>query len=446
MFILRFLRSFYLTPRFFALCFALAVLAMLGYFYPALLPVAKIVLLAIPALLVFDCILAWSVKQGIVARRITMDKLSNGDYNDVKIVIESRFPMPMHCKVVDELPVQFQARDLSFDFMLMPRAARELTYKVRPVKRGEYRFGAVNVYIATVLRLVERRFRFAQEQNVPVYPSFIQMRRFELLAISNRLTEAGIKKIRRRGQNNEFDQIKDYVPGDDPRTVNWKASARRNRLMVNTYQDEKSQQVVSLIDMGRVMKMPFEEMTLLDYSINASLVISNIAMQKYDKAGIVTFSHKIHQMLPPERRGLQLYKIMELLYGAKTGYLESDYERLYMSVKQRLTQRSLLLLFTNFESLSSMQRQLKYLRRLAKDHLLVVIFFENTELRAFLDERPASVQEIYYKTVAEKFTWEKKLIVKELEQYGIHAVYTAPQNLTVNTINKYLELKARGLI
>jgi uncharacterized protein (DUF58 family) len=335
-----------------------------------------------------------------------MDKLSNGDQNDVKITVESRYPMPMRCAVVDELPVQFQARDLSFRFMLMPRAVRELTYRVRPVKRGEYRFGKVNVYVATVLGLTERRFKFSQEQNVPVYPSFIQMRRFELLAISNRLTEAGIKKIRRRGQNAEFDQIKDYVAGDDPRTVNWKASARRSKLMVNTYQDEKSQQVVSLIDMGRVMKMPFEEMTLLDYSINASLVISNIAMQKYDKAGVITFSHKIHQALAPERRGLQLYKIMELLYGAKTGFLESDYERLYMSVKQKLTQRSLLLLFTNFESLSSMQRQLKYLRRLAKDHLLVVIFFENTELRSFLDERPQSVQEIYYKTVAEKFTWE----------------------------------------
>jgi uncharacterized protein (DUF58 family) len=445
-FIINFIKSFYLTGRFFALCLGLAALAMLAYFFPVLLPVAKIVLIAIPAVLVLDTILVWSVAQGISARRITMDKLSNGDQNDVKITVESRYPMPMRCAVVDELPVQFQARDLSFKFMLMPRAVRELTYRVRPVKRGEYRFGKVNVYVATVLGLTERRFKFSQEQNVPVYPSFIQMRRFELLAISNRLTEAGIKKIRRRGQNTEFDQIKDYVAGDDPRTVNWKASARRSKLMVNTYQDEKSQQVVSLIDMGRVMKMPFEEMTLLDYSINASLVISNIAMQKYDKAGVITFSHKIHQALAPERRGLQLYKIMELLYGAKTGFLESDYERLYMSVKQKLTQRSLLLLFTNFESLSSMQRQLKYLRRLSKDHLLVVIFFENTELRSFLDERPQSVQEIYYKTVAEKFTWEKKLIVKELEQYGIHAVYTAPQNLTVNTINKYLELKARGLI
>lgn len=143
---------------------------------------------------------------------------------------------------------------------------------------------------------------------------------------------------------------------------------------------------------------------------------------------------------------MQLFKIMELLYKQKTGYLETDYERLYASLRRNVTQRSLLLLFTNFESFSGLQRQMKYLRRIARDHLLVVIFFENTELRSFLDQKPKTTQEIYYKTIAEKFAYEKKMIVKELEKFGIHSIYTAPQNLSVNTINKYLELKARGAI
>ncbi|MBI3510929.1 MAG: DUF58 domain-containing protein [Bacteroidetes bacterium] len=416
------------------------------YFSDALYPIAKISAYALPAVVVADFLLLWSRPKGIFARRDMMDKLSNGDQNEISITIENKFPFPVFINVIDELPVQFQARDLSFKGFLGPFAAKKLTYHVRPVRRGEYTFGYVNVITTSMLGLMMRRFRFDNEQMVPVYPSFIQMRRYELLAISNRLTEAGIKKIRRMGQNMEFDQIKEYVSGDDPRRVNWKATARRGRLMVNTYQDEKSQQVYSVIDMGRVMQMPFEEMTLLDYAINASLVISNIAMLKYDKAGIVTFSKKVHTQLPAERRGLQLYKIMELLYAAKTGYQESDFGKLYAAIKQRVTQRSLLLLYTNFETLSSMQRQLLYFRRLAKDHLVVVIFFENTELRSFLNKKPRTIQEIYYQTIAEKFAYEKKLIVKELEKYGIHAVYTAPQNLTVNTINKYLELKARGLI
>jgi uncharacterized protein (DUF58 family) len=415
-------------------------------FGEALVIYARIGALVFPSLVVADLIMLWSRRKGVFARRDMMEKLSNGDMNDVQIQLENKYPFPVFLEIIDELPVQFQARDLKFKAVILPFRAKLLTYRVRPVKRGEYVFGAVNVFASSVLGLLQRRFKFDNDQMVPVYPSFIQMRRYELLAISNRLTEAGIKKIRKVGQNMEFDVIKDYVAGDDPRSVNWKATARRGRLMVNTYQDEKSQQVYALIDMGRVMKMPFEEMTLLDYSINASLVISNIAMLKYDKAGIITFSHKVHKTLPAERKGLQMFKIMELLYGAKTGYAESDYGKLYANVKQRITQRSLLLLFTNFETLSSMQRQLQYFRRLAKDHLLVVIFFENTELRAFLNKKPGTMQEIYYQTIAEKFAYEKKLIVKELEKYAIHAVYTSPQNLTVDTINKYLEIKARGLI
>ena len=192
--------------------------------------------------------------------------------------------------------------------------------------------------------------------------------------------------------------------------------------------------------------MPFEGLSLLDYAINASLVISNIAMLKQDKAGIITFSHKVQSILLAERRSAQLQKILELLYNQKTGYLESDFEKLYINIKTKVNQRSLLLLYTNFESLSGLQRQLKYLRRLAKDHLLVVIFFENTALKALMDKPAVTTEEVNSKTIAEKFIYEKKLIVKELEKYGIHCILTDPKKLSVNTINKYLELKARGLI
>jgi uncharacterized protein (DUF58 family) len=443
---MKFLRSFYISPWFLAAAGALAVLFVTAYFLPWLLAIAWIVLTGFGVLVVVDLLMLWSKPKGVFARREMMEKLSNGDYNDVSIVVENQYPFPADLRIIDELPKQFQSRDLQFRMLLGMGKSKILNYSVRPVKRGEYNFGAVNVYVMSPLHLLMRRYKFSQDITVPVYPSFIQMRKYELMAISNRLTEAGIKKIRKIGHNMEFDQIKDYVPGDDYRTVNWKASARRDRLMVNTYQDEKSQQVYSLIDMGRIMKMPFEEMSLLDYSINASLVISNIAMIKYDKAGIITFSHKVQQVLPADRKKMQLFKIMELLYKQKTGYLETDYERLYASLRRNVTQRSLLLLFTNFESFSGLQRQMKYLRRIARDHLLVVIFFENTELRSFLDQKPKTTQEIYYKTIAEKFAYEKKMIVKELEKFGIHSIYTAPQNLSVNTINKYLELKARGAI
>jgi uncharacterized protein (DUF58 family) len=272
------------------------------------------------------------------------------------------------------------------------------------------------------------------------------MRKYELLAISNRLTETGVKKIRRIGHNMEFELIKEYVNGDDIRTINWKATARRQHLMVNHYQDERSQQVYSLIDKGRVMKMPFEGMSLLDYAINAALVIANIAIKKSDKAGLLTFQDKVGVLVPAARNSNQMGKILEVLYNQKTAYRETDFSVLHHFIRRKITQRSLLLLYTNFESMYSLQRQLPYLLALAKLHLLVVIFFENTEVKKLIDTPAADLREVYHKTIAEKFVYEKRLIVKELKKYGIQAVLTTPRQLTVDTINKYLELKSRGLI
>jgi len=441
-----FFKSIYINLPLYFIISAQIVFFIFSFFFPSLFEFAKITLLIILGLIFVDTVILFANKKGIFAKRDTLDKLSNGDENPVQIYLENKYLFTINIDVIDELPFQFQSRDISFKLKLNTGEHKTLQYDVRPVKRGEYHFGAVNIFVKSPIGFIQKRYRFSQDEMVPVYPSFMQMRKYELLAISNRLTEFGIKKIRRRGNNAEFEQIKEYVPGDDYRTINWKATARRNKLMINQYQDEKSQQVYSLIDMGRVMRMPFEKLSLLDYAINSSLVISNIAMLKHDKAGIITFSDKVQSVLMADRKGGQLNKILQLLYNQKTGYLETDYENLYANIKTRINQRSLLLLFTNFETHSGLMRQMKYLKRIAKDHLLVVIFFENTELKAFLNKSAETTQEIYDKVIAEKFAYEKRLIVKELEKYGIHSILTAPQNLSVNTINKYLELKARGLI
>ncbi len=362
-----FFKAFYFSSLFYLSLIGIIVLFISGFFFPLLYIIAQYALAFLIGLSLIDSIILFRSKNGIFARRDTMDKLSNGDDNAIQIALENFYPFAVQVKIIDELPVQFQARNSEFNSSLGVSEKKIIQYHVRPTKRGEYNFGAVNVFVKSPVGLTERRYKFSQNITVPVYPSFIQMRKFELLAISNRLTEVGVKKIRKMGMNREFEQIKEYVSGDDYRTINWKATARKSRLMINQYEDEKSQQVYSIIDMGRVMKMPFNGMTLLDYAINASLVISNIAMNKHDKAGIVTFSHKVQAILPAERKTAQLQKILELLYKQKTGFLESDYERLYSAVRHKITTRSLFLLFTNFESLSGMQRQQKFLKRIAKD-------------------------------------------------------------------------------
>ncbi|MET4074988.1 DUF58 domain-containing protein [Hymenobacter sp. UYCo722] len=448
--------TLFLTARFFQTLAAIVTGFVVAFFLPALLGPMKIALGLLIVLTLLDALLLYAPAKGqatpIFGRRVLGDKLANGSDNDVRIYLENRYRFPVQTETIDEIPHQFQRRDVLFKAAIRPGETRIIDYQLRPTKRGEYAFGALNIFAASPLGLVRRRFRFEQGKVVPVYPSFLQMRQYELLAIHNRLTEVGVKRIRRVGQSMEFEQIRPYVPGDDPRSINWKATARRagtgtaDALVVNHFQDERAQQVYCLIDKGRVMRMPFDGLSLLDYAINATLVVSNIALLKHDKAGLLTFSNKPGAALAADRRPGHLLKLLEILYRQKTKYLETDFELLYATVRAKIKQRSLLILFTNFETLHGMQRQLPYLRRLAKDHLLLVVFFENTELRAFLEAPAATTEAVYNQTIAEKFSQEKRQIVLELQRYGIYSLLTAPKDLTANTINKYLEFKARGLI
>jgi uncharacterized protein (DUF58 family) len=448
--------SFFLPLRFFYLFAALIVGFVVAFFLPWLLGPMQVLLGAAILLTLLDVLLLYAPGQGggqpVFGRRVLGDKLSNGDDNEVRLYLENRYRFGIQTEIIDEIPHQFQRRDVLFEARIAPGQTGIITYQLRPTKRGEYEFGAVNVYAASPLGLVRRRFRFDQNRTVPVYPSFLQMRQYELLAIHNRLTEVGVKRIRRVGQSMEFEQTRPYASGDDPRNINWKASARRatggpaDTLIVNHFQDERAQQVFCLIDKGRVMRMPFTGLSLLDYAINATLVMSNIALIKHDKAGLITFSNKPGATVPAERRAGHMRTILEVLYRQKTQYLETDYELLYATVRAKIKQRSLLILFTNFETLQGMERQLPYLRGLSKSHLLLVVFFENTELRTYLDAPAATTADVYNQTIAEKFQQEKRQIVLELQRYGIQALLTPPQLLTVNTINKYLEFKARGLI
>ncbi len=444
---MQFIRSLYLQNRFFYALAAVIALFIFGFVNPFLESIAKIFLLVLVLLFLADLLILYAHKGSkIKGQRIFADKLSNGDENEILLSIQNNYNFVANIAVIDETPFQFQYRNFLFNETLQPNQAKTLRYTLRPVRRGEYSFGALNVFVHHNLGLVARRFQFEVGRTVPVYPSYLQMRKYELYAISNHLIELGVKKIRKIGQNREFDQVREYVQGDDIRLLNWTATARKNSLMVNQYQDEKSQQVYSVLDKGRAMKMPFEGMTLLDYAINASLVISNIAIQKSDKAGIITFSTKVNSSLPASNQAGQMSKILEVLYNQKTAYKESDYEALFTNLRTKVKQRSLVLLYTNFESLASLERQLPYFRNIAKQHLLVVIFFENTEIHQLLEQKSVTTEEIYIKTIAQKFIYEKKLIVKELAKYGIHSILTTPENLTVNTINKYLELKARNMI
>lgn len=439
--------SFYLTNRFFFLLIPAVILFFAGFFNPVFTIIGGIILSIIIIATLYDAWQLYKIKEPLSVERDFAEKLSNGDENLVFITVENQSDQTYQVELLDEIPIQFQQRNFVVNLDLLPQKSKSVSYTVRPTERGRYHFRKLNAFLRSPkLNLSRRKIRFFEDKEASVYPSIIQMKKYEFLAISNQLREYGIKKLRRIGQSQEFEQIREYVLGDDYRNINWKATGRKRELMVNEYIDERSQRVYSIIDMGRVMKMPFEGLTLLDYSINACLALSNVVIKHQNKPGLITFSSGIDSFLPAEKKASQMNRLLETLYAQSTDFNESNYEQLFLYLSKRLKQRSLLLFYTNFETKNAMYRQIKYLRSIAKKHVLVVIFFENTELDEITDIKPATTEQIYIKTIGKKFVYDKHLIVNELNQYGIHTILTKPQELTVNTINKYLELRSRGLI
>lgn len=440
------MKNLFLTNRFFWLLGGFIVLFGLSFAVEVLLPVVQALFVLAMAALVLDGWLLFNKNVRVTAER-ELPKLFNlGDENAIRIKVQNRANLKLDIGIIDELPVQFQIRDFEKKITLETDEERTIQYELRPVERGEYVFGAINLYLSSLIGLVQRRMRVETAAKVPVYPSILQMKQFELKAFNRTAQFAGIKKMRRIGHSYEFEQIKNYVRGDDYRSINWKASSRRAELMVNQYEDERAQQVYCVIDKSRAMRMPFHGLSLMDYAINTSLVISNVALQKYDRAGLITFSDKIGSTIKADNHPTQLNKILQALYKEKERQLEANYELLYHALRKLVNRRSLLLLYTNFESMYALERVLPLLRRINTFHLLVVIFFENTEIRDFAYKKVETLEDIYHQTVAQKFLAEKSQMVQKLHQYGIQAVLTAPEDLSINTINKYLELKSRGLI
>ena len=397
----------FLTKRFYILVLVVILLLGGGYLFGSLFIIGQLGLLALLLALAFDGYLLYRTKV-IQAFRQCAGRFSNGDDNEVSLRIESRYSYPVRLIVIDEVPVIFQQRNVHFELSLLPNEGKTLTYRLRPTRRGEYGFGFIRVFTTTRIGLISRRATCGRPETVKVYPSYLMLHRYELLAM--------------------------------------KASARRHQLMVNVYQDERSQQIYSVIDKGRVMQQAFRGMTLLDYAINASLVLSYVAMRKDDKAGLVTFNEYFDTFVPASKQVGQMQTLLENLYKQETTFGETDFSALCGHLGKHVNKRSFLVLYTNFSNMTSLNRQLVYLQQLARQHRVLVVFFEDADLKEYIAGKSVTTEDYYRHVIAEKFAFEKRLIVSTLKQHGIYSLLTTPDKLSIDVINKYLEMKSRQLL
>jgi uncharacterized protein (DUF58 family) len=413
---------------------------------PFLWSIAQISIMVLFGVTLLDVLLTFSVKEPLKFERIVQHRLNLGDKNDITIKVTNLTGQPISFVLHEGFPNEMQERSKRFKAILKPRELKKFEYSFVPKERGEFSFNDAFFLVSSIFFLVKRKIVIPAKQEIHVYPSVLQMKKFELLVFQQQKTSTGIKKIRRLGNTSEFEQIRNYVQGDEIKTINWKATSRKNELMVNQYQEEKSQHLYCIIDKSRTMQMQFDGMSMLDYAINSTLVFANIALRKGDKTGLITFSDKIGSQLPADRSAGQMRRIQEELYNQKTYFLEPNFELLYQTVRRTVKTRSLLVLFTNFETEFAMRRALPLLRRINQNHVLVVVFFQNTDLEELAYQPAKNTKDIYQSAVAERMTSMKSRIALELKKNGIQTILTLPSDLSVNTINKYIELKAKGMI
>ncbi len=443
---MKFLKSIYLTNLFFVLFGGIIFLQVMAFSFPNLEAVSFVLFYTLMALTTIDLIWILFLKEPIRFRRFYHQKLNLGDPNEVRISLQNKTKIALYIQLFEGYPEEMQWRKKPIQKWISAGQSYDDHYTFTPKKRGDFTFRVAVLKVRSLLHLWERNFEVSSPASFQVYPSVLQMKKYALTVFDHQKLNQGIKKIRKIGNNQEFEQIKNYTQGDEIRKINWKATSRKNELMVNQFQEEKSQNIYFLLEKGRTMQQESNELSMLDYAINSTLALGNITLKSGDKTGVITFSDKIGQTLPAEKRSGQLKRIMDLLYHQKTLFKEPNYDLLYQHLHRTIKTRSMLVLYSNFETLSAMRRVLPVLRLLNQKHVLIVTLFEHEELYRIAHRLPENNQDIYQSIIAENQLKTKEQIKNELVKNGIRTILVKPNQLTLATINQYLEVKAKGLL
>jgi uncharacterized protein (DUF58 family) len=438
-------KQYYFDQKTYLVSGIIVFLYIFAYFFPSLAFIPDTFLILFLITVFLDLFLLAKKIEINISRKVP-EKMSLGDENEIFISFEASSSIELFFEIIDDAPDQFQLHDLSFKSDFKEHTNKQFKYVLKPTERGLYQFKSIYVFLQTNISFIKRRYEFKQNFESAVYPSYQQMIRDELYCVANKKIAEGENQLRRLGQSKEFEQIKSYVHGDEYRSVNWKATARTGKLMTNLYQIETAQDIYMILDKGRMLKFPFNGMTLMDYAINASLSLGNIILKRNDRLGFLSFDTKFGQMIKAERNHKQLGRLMEALYKQESNYKESNFELLYQNCTYLIPQRSLLIIFTNFENMDSLKRNIRYLQALSKRHAVLILNFINTEIEDYSQKETESVDEIYIQTMADDYLFEKQKMVSELSKYGIFMHLARPFDLSLKAINAYLKIKDRGMI
>jgi uncharacterized protein (DUF58 family) len=389
-----------------------------------------------------------SEKQGTFrVERQMEERFAMGAENEVTIKIANRSRRRVTFIVKDEYPPQIE--------LLTPREAqltipagrsRAWRYSLLPTARGKYHFGNTVLRFRTPLGLLWRQAAYPTNSDVKVYPDIREARKHEIYAHRNRRPEPGLRRMRVRGQGREFESLREFVIGDEVRHISWPATARRGKVITRQYTIERSQNIVVLLDTGRLMTARIGKLSKLDHAVNAALSIAYVAAAGGDNVGLVAFSRKVVSYLPPRRGRDQINLLMEALYSLEPQMIEPSYKRAFNFFSANCKRRSLVVILTDLVDRDASAELLAHTSQLIPRHLPLIITIGDTDLRELVRAQPTTSSDVYRQAVAEEILRQREEALMRIRHAGGLALDVPAGRLSLELVNKYLEVKERGLL
>jgi uncharacterized protein (DUF58 family) len=373
-------------------------------------------------------------------------RMAIGEREPVTIRAQSSAARDLRVEVRDEPPQPFSSESRLLTLFVPAHGRVQGTYWVMPPARGDYTFTGFTARVVGPLGLVRRQWRVPHPTGVQVYPNYRLPARMELLGRRSHLLRTGLHSLRRRDQGRTFESLRDYVQGDDTRHIDWKATARRNKPIVREYEVERHQNILLMLDAGRMMTAAVGSLTKLDCAVNAALLVTHTAITHGDKVGLLVFAEEVLAYLPPRAGRRQIGRVLEALYGIQPSLIEPDYGAAFRYLATRRLQRALILVFTDLVDARASARLLRHVAALMPHHLALLAAIADPALERYAREDPDSVDTVYRQAVARDLLEDRAEALRAVTARGGLALDVPPDGLNLAVVNQYLEVKRRGML
>ena len=413
-------------------------LGLLAAFFPQLNILWEVFGIGFLMILLIDALAVFK-KPNIDIQHQVNHNLPIYSWSNIKQIIRNQSPNNLHLTTHDHYPAGFKVESLPEAFSLAPNESVELQYRVKPLARGDFNFSGTDILRRSPWHLWLRKFFYENDKNVRVFPDFASISKYILLATDNRLSQLGIKKRQRRGEGNDFHQLREYHIGDSLKQIDWKASSRLNKLISKEYQDERDQQVVFLLDCGRRMRHTDEKYTHLDQAINSMLLLAYVAIQQGDAVGFKSFAGD-ERWVPPKKGPNVVNNLLHKTYDLPSTLHSADYLIVAEDVLRLQRRRSLIVFVTNTRD-DDYDNLVAAIRLLSVRHLVILADLREESLNEFQKQSVTDLDSALQFHATEQFLHQRQENHRKLRHLGVICLDVSAEQLPTHLVNEYLNIK-----